>query len=91
MEEGKGLGEVASGEVGGNHGVAEEGVASRGEVEEAARVADDGDVARGVGEGGTGCNEGGEEIEVVMERVSENEGMDLEKRVEALCFALEKL
>lgn len=91
-EEGEGLRKLASGEVGGDHGVAEEGVAGVGGIEEAARVVNDCERALGGGgEGGTSCDESGEEVEVAVERVSEDEGVDLEKRGDALCSALEKV
>jgi len=76
-----------------DHGVAEEGVAGANEVEEAARMLYDRERARrgGGGEGGAGGDESSEEVEVVVERVSEHEGMDLKKGGNALCLALEKL
>lgn len=76
-----------------DHGVAEEGVAGANEVEEVARVLYERVMRRSGygGEGGAGGYESCEEFEVVVERVSQHEGVNLKKGGNALCLALEKV
>lgn len=76
-----------------DHGVAEEGVAGADEVEEGARVLYERVMARrgDGGEGGAGGDESSKEVDVVVERMSEHEGVDLKKGGNALCLALEKV
>lgn len=95
-EEGERLGELANGEVGSDHGVAEKLIALVGGVEEAASVADDGDgvvsAGSGSGDGGAGSDELSEEVEVVVDGVSEHEGVDLEESGDGLlALALKKV
>lgn len=82
-----GFGELAGGEVGLHHSVAEEGVGLvRHLIEQEAGVAS----AAVRVDGGEGGYELGDEVEVVVERVDEHEGVDLEEGGGAVAFQLEE-
>lgn len=87
------MGELTNGEVGIDHGVAEKLIALVGSavIEETTSVLDNGHgvVFRGgSGEGGAGCNELCEEVEVVVERVTEYEGVNLKESGDGDCLLL---